>query len=367
MPNSAQDTFNTLSHLRAGSARRWLGYAAFWSAVFVLNAGPHWEIYKTSRELIETAGLITALQFITAALAINFLVPRYLEQNRRWAFALALVIVVFAVAQLNILARFLYLEPLYPESYSTFLKNFGHMSLWERLDPTWTSRYILFSKMPLFLMPTALLIAYHFHQKQQLALQWQEQKKSAELDALRNQLNPHFIFNTLNNIYALAVKKSDETPLAIEKLSNILDYVVYRCNEKFVPLSDEIELAHNYLGLEELRYGDRLQVKFKKDVSEPSMIAPLILLTLLENACKHSASNELGQAKLDINIKTQAKSILIEICNSKPTMNRADNNNKKQIGLENLRKQLALLYPNEHELIIKDTARQYSVTLQLTS
>ena len=271
-----------------------LGLLAFWLAVFVVNAGPHWEVYVSNRELIETVGLITLLQALVALVSVKILAPKLLKYGKTWQFCLALFLLIVVASYIQIVVRYFYLEPSYPLSYKGFLSVYGEMTFLDRVDPRWTARYILLTKVPLLIFPSMMILAYDFYQKQQSLLRLREQKRTAELDALKNQLNPHFIFNTLNNIYALALKKSDQTAVAIEKLSGILDYVVYRCTDKYVSLDAEITLIENYIALEKIRYGKRLDVQFNNRVSEQHKIAPLLLLTLLENACKHSNQEEVN-------------------------------------------------------------------------
>ena len=331
----------------------------------MLNAGPHWEKYTSSRELIETAGMITSLQFLVALITLNWLVPRFLNQQKMLLFWLLLFMTLVVVSEINIVIRVFYLEPTYPQTYQRFLDLYGHMSPAERMSLAWSLRYIIFSKLPLFLFPSAILIAYDFYQKQQSLLRLKEQKKSAELDALKNQLNPHFIFNTLNNIYSLALKKSDQTPVAIEQLSAILDYIVYRCDKQYVALESEISLIENYIALEKIRYGERLQIDIQNTASRGHTIAPLILLTLLENACKHSTREELNQAQVSISIRSNRQALEIEVGNSKPESQHNSENQQDKVGLANLKRQLALLYPNRHEISIENKAHSYTTKLTL--
>ncbi|MBL4673694.1 MAG: histidine kinase, partial [Arenicella sp.] len=295
-----------------------LGLLVFWLAVFIINAGPHWEVYVSNRELIETAGMVTALQMLVALVTLKVLAPKVLDKGQVWRFCLYMFLLIFIASNINIVIRYFYLEPLYPLSYKGFLSMFGEMTFLQRIDPRWTMRYIIFSKLPNLVFPTVLILAYGFYQKQQALLRIREQKRTAELDALKNQLNPHFIFNTLNNIYALALKKSDQTAVAIEKLSGILDYVVYRCTDKYVSLDAEVKLIEDYIALEKIRYGKRLNVSFEKRITTPKEIAPLLLLTLLENACKHSTQEELNQAQVVIQLETTEVGIMAKISNSKP-------------------------------------------------
>lgn len=339
-----------------------LGLLSFWVLVFILNAGPHWEKYSSNRELIETVGLITVLQLLVAIITLKSLVPRFLDQGKRVFFLTGVFVLLIVVSEINILVRYIYLEPVYPESYVQFLKAYGHMNLTERMSLFWTMRYIIFSKLPIFLFPAVLLIAHNYYEKRQTLLRIKEQKKVAELDALKNQLNPHFIFNTLNNIYALSLKKSDQTPVAIEKLSSILDYVVYRCNDKFVSLNAEVVLIENYIALEKIRYGKRLNVVIDNRIDQDEKIAPLILLTLVENACKHSVQEELNEAQVSIELQRVDNDLRIIVSNTQ-SKRMSHIQVEQQVGLANLRKQLQLLYPSTHRFEIAETPEHYITTL----
>ena len=109
---------NTTANSKLSGSLTWMGLALFWLAVFLLNAGPHWEAYKSNREMIETAGLTTSIQFVIAVVVLKLLLPKFLETNKNLAFAVSLLVLVFALAQIGILIRFYYLEPMYPDSYT---------------------------------------------------------------------------------------------------------------------------------------------------------------------------------------------------------------------------------------------------------
>ncbi|WP_395377004.1 sensor histidine kinase [Marinicella sp. W31] len=351
---------NTLIHIKNKS-----GYLIFWALVFLINTGPHWQIYSTATELIITVGLLTSLQFLVAYFAIHFSVPVFLNQGRVFLFFIFLIGSAVLVSEINIVVRYWYLEPTYAASYERFLELYGDKSFRQRMVSLWTLKYIFFTKIPLFLYPAIILIANDFHQRQRDVLELSQQKQKAELDALKNQLNPHFIFNTLNNLYTLALKKSDDTPLVIEKLSHILDYVLYRCQHEFVALTDEIELIGHYISLEKIRYGKRVEIDFQHQVNHDVKIAPLILLTLIENAFKHSTKEELGRASIQIKLKASQEHLMIEMCNTKPRYQKQPNADKEPIGLANLRKQLALIYPQNHDLMIEESDRSFRITLEI--
>lgn len=340
-------------------------HSAFWSVVFLLNVGPDWHRYSSTREVLEVAGTTTALQAMVAFIALKFLVPRWLDRGHIRLFGLLLLAVLFLAAESNILFSYFYLEPAYPESYGKYYQILSELSLLERLGFSSTIRWIVFSKLPLLAFPAAVLVAVSYYQRQQAVLALREQKRVAELEALKRQLNPHFIFNTLNNIYALAIKQSEQTPEAIAKLSGILDYVLYRCNNEYVSLEDEVEMIDDYIALERLRFGERLNVSFSKELCAGVMVAPLMFLTLIENAFKHGASQQLDQAFIDISLRATAETIVFTVSNSKSAKIKPKESCEEKIGLANLRRQLALLYPRAHKLDLEETPEHYSSRIYL--
>ena len=188
-------------------------------------------------------------------------------------------------------------------------------------------------------------------------------KVTSELKTLKAQLNPHFLFNTLNNIYALSIENSPQTSVSIEKLSKILDYVLYRCNTKYVAISSEIELLENYIELEKLRYDDRLKLTFNNNIEMDGEIAPLILLSLVENAFKHGAGEDSGSPEIDISIHNTSHLFTFVISNTIATS--TDDTERISIGLENIKKQLDLIYQDKFELILDHKPKIFTVTIKI--
>jgi LytS/YehU family sensor histidine kinase len=190
--------------------------------------------------------------------------------------------------------------------------------------------------------------------------------KEAELKLLKAQIHPHFLFNTLNNLYGLTLEKSDEAPDLVLQLSEILDYILYRCNEKQVLLSEEINNLKNYIEIEKVRYSEKLKLKINfPPISEDFKIAPLILLPFVENAFKHGVSKSTGIAFVEIKIKIDNKILTFNIFNSKNPGTNSNDNYSKGIGLSNVRKRLELMYPDQFELIINDENEHFSINLLL--
>ncbi len=196
------------------------------------------------------------------------------------------------------------------------------------------------------------------------ALNFEKQKVQSELNTLKAQLNPHFLFNSLNNLYSLSIIQSPSTSDAIGKLSDMLDHILYRCNSTTVPLKKELELIHNYIELEQLRYDDRLELNFDKDIKSEIEIPPLVLLSLVENAFKHGAAEDDGRPDIDISVNSDEKVFLFKISNSIATLQAKSE--KPPIGLKNIRQQLELLYGEAYELIIEKSNSRYTVVLRIS-
>ncbi|MEM8969443.1 MAG: sensor histidine kinase [Bacteroidota bacterium] len=203
-------------------------------------------------------------------------------------------------------------------------------------------------------------------EKQKIEMLKQE-KANAELNFLKAQIHPHFLFNTLNNLYALTLEKSDEAPEVVAKLAEMLDYMLYRCQDEKVPISQEIALLKNYIDLEKLRYGDRLTLDFTHSVDNPQTpIAPLILISIVENAFKHGVSSVVGPAVVSISLEVLNGRLNFNVINSKPTVTEEDSMDcRKGIGVQNAQRQLDLLYPNQYEWHTEEHAETYKVHLSL--
>lgn len=291
---------------------------------------------------------------------IYWIIPQTLNKKQYLLFTVSSLGWFYFVFALLMTFKYYYLEPKFPGFFDDW---FGHkMSILERL----TSFKLIFREFSFITYPIIILGFISFNRKQQKLLKVEEEKKSMELKALKNQLNPHFLFNTLNNLYALALKKDDKTPEIIAKLSEILDFVLYRCNDDFVCMKKEVNLLENYIALEKLRYNEnRLDISFIKNIHEGSKISPLILLTFVENAFKHGVVNETEKAIIRLNLQSNKQQIIFSIENSKPQNDFSFKKDKSQIGLENVRKQLDLLYPKKHQLEILETQTKFNVHLCL--
>lgn len=190
-----------------------------------------------------------------------------------------------------------------------------------------------------------------------------QDKLESELSFLRAQTNPHFLFNTLNNIYALARKKSDQTADVVMGLSKILRFMLYECTTPRIPVCKEIKVLEDYIALEKLRYNERLSVHFDAKVDDPqALIAPLLLLPLVENAFKHGVSETRFDSKVNIQLLLKKEQLYFEIENTKEPEKETP---ESGIGLNNIQRQLELIYPGQYDLEIVAEKEIFLVKLQL--
>jgi len=242
---------------------------------------------------------------------------------------------------------------------------FAQESLWEIMtDISMLFRNYFIHTVSLSLIFIFLKLIKDQYAANRHALELKKQKAEIELSSLKEQLNPHFLFNTLNNIYSLSLVNSPQTSPSIARLSGILDHLIYRCSSTYVRIDQEIELLTNYIGLEKLRYDDRLKVDFNHRIDKNSKIAPLILLSLLENAFKHGVAEDAGNAFIKIDLVLANNQFSYEIKNSFNTDTRVKE--APGIGLANIKKQLELLYPGQHVFTTHSDGTHFFTLLRIT-
>lgn len=202
-------------------------------------------------------------------------------------------------------------------------------------------------------------------QQRKLSILEREQFQT-EIKFLKAQINPHFLFNTLNNIYALTLTKDDMAPDAILKLSNILRYILYESNDKEVPVEREWSYILDYISLEKLRVSSEFQLNIDARIeNEEFKIAPLVMMTFVENAFKHSLSTRNSRAYIDINLLVRNDELIFGIKNSYSPSNSKKDEQSSGIGLQNATKRLKLMYANRYNLDISGENKIYSVNLQI--
>lgn len=215
----------------------------------------------------------------------------------------------------------------------------------------------------LFFIPIPLLIAIWFFEQWKWLQNLKTEKSEAELALLRTQINPHFFFNTLNNLYALTVKNSKQAPEVILKLSDMMRYTIYEGEKETVKIGDEMEYLKNYIELHKIRYKKTVEIIFKHEVDTSLAIAPLLYIILLENAFKHGIETLTENAFIHIDLFEDKDFIYFKIENN---FDPKEINETKGIGLTNLKRRLSLLYPQKHELTSGIENNIYTATLNIS-
>lgn len=201
--------------------------------------------------------------------------------------------------------------------------------------------------------------------KQQETEQVSREKVKIELQILKGQIHPHFLFNTLNNIYFFTLTMPYKAVDMLTKLTGILRYLISECSEPFVPLEKELRTIQDYMALEKIRYGDRLHMVFEiKGDYQNKMISPLLLIPLVENSFKHGSSKMLENPWINLNIAIEDNCLTFLLSNSRPEVKVMEHNHK-HIGLENVKKRLQLLYPANYELSITENAKSFEVFINI--
>lgn len=287
------------------------------------------------------------LNYLFAAAIINYwLLPRFFYQKKYLLFSLLILIILGLV----MVVEELILEPIYFPG--TRGGNFPGVL------------FTLTQVLPIITILVGFKFAWDAIVKQREVEELRATVQENELRFLKSQINPHFLFNNLNNLYSYAIENSPKTPTIILELSSVLRYMLYDCREEFVSLAKEIEHLEHFTRLNELQIEERGEVRFQAStVPSTYVIAPLILIVFIENAFKHSQASQSEGIQIDISVEVSGSGALRFNCrnNFQPIAN--NENLSKGIGLENVRRRLQLTYPEAHELRIQEGEDQYEVEL----
>lgn len=299
--------------------------------------------------VIEEATIVTYLTYVFGASIINyFLLPKFFYTKKYVTFFISVGVVIATI----IILEETVLESIY---YPT----------------TRATRYpgILFNLLkitPTLVAVVGFKFAWDATIRQRELEQLKHTIRESELQFLKSQINPHFLFNNLNNLYSYALENSPKTPKLILELSGVLRYMLYDCKAAFVPLNVEIQQLENFIHLNELQIEERGSVKFdKEEISTTNKIAPLILTVFVENAFKHSSSSQ--ENNIEVLIKTELKADGNFVFTCENTFGEYTNTDdlSKGIGLKNVSKRLELMYPNAHQLDINADNNRYTVNLTI--
>ncbi|MBI3134232.1 MAG: histidine kinase [Bacteroidetes bacterium] len=339
-------TFAGMRNVLLYSLLAWVAYAAIWVWLFSTFLDP-------LPAFVRVLG-ITIPQMVIFYLNLMVLIPRLLDGNSRLVyFLLILGVIIVSTTAGGFLD--MCLDQYYP--FHTF----------KAIDRPYYVSFIarfFMSVMPI-IVSSLVSRSMQVRKQREESLELKNKMLEAETKALKAQINPHFLFNSLNNIYALSQIKSDKTPDAILHLSDILRYVTYESNQNFVDLKDEIKSIESFILLQALKDDDQSNIRIEISTSNGHYkIPPLLLIPFIENSFKHSNHEDKTKGWIEIKLHAADGKIKLSTANSLGHYTPA-NAKTGGIGLENVRKRLALIYPDKHKLTIKSDREKYCVELEI--
>ena len=341
----------TINNFIFSNRYRVLRHVAFWVVYTFLTATvftSYSQVWSMKRTLF--LGLVwLPVRILYCYPLIYWVVPQFLLKGKYIRFCVIIFLWVIAGSLINYFFRGYIFIPIQEAlHFSNIVK-----------DP-WSPGSFLLLTTAAGCTSIIVLFKYWF-KKQQEWQQAEREKITAELQLLKAQVHPHFLFNTLNNIYSFSLENSPKTPGLILKLSSLLSYMLYDCKAEEVLLEKETEIMKNYIDLEKERYGNKIEISWDiaGDIKD-KYIAPLLMLPFLENAFKHGTSEQLEKPWLSVDMSVKQDVLRCKIANSKNEFVPLSENG---IGIQNVKKRLEFLYPGKHELKMNDEGNFFVVSL----
>lgn len=320
---------------------------------FVLMIFFSFELTEDKKQSLQTLFAPSKISFfanyLVAAMVINYLLlPKLYYRKRTLQFMLCLAVLIVAV----IIVDELVLEQIFfPYTRGTHFPGV---------------LFTLVETLPIIIVMVAFKLAWDSNVRQSELDRLKALMNETEIEFLKQQINPHFLFNNLNNLYAYALDNSPKTPAIILELSAVLRYMLYGCKTDFVALASDIQHLENYVKLNQLQLENRGTIKFSQELANAGfLIPPLILIVFVENAFKHSTQSLTNKINISIALNISQNGQLLFSCQNNYDRNHQPNSNAKGIGLVNVKKRLDLQYAGLHQLDISDDGYTFNVRLSM--
>lgn len=337
----------------------WLAYHYVWWIVTLGNPVKVWQALLVLPYAIKF-GFYVVFQAVAAYFNLYYLIPKYLEKSRFFTYTVYLVVTVVLVSLLIVggyyFSAFILQQPvaeLYGESSADCFYSF----LGRALPSTVASMTLAMS----------IKLTKNWIQARQREQLLEKERLEAELAFLKNQFNPHFLFNTINSIFFLIHKNPDRASSSLAKFSDLLRYQLYECNDRQIVLSDELAYLKNYIELEKLRQDENITIKcsLPTEVNSSLGIAPFVLLSFVENAFKYVSRHTDQRNRIEIEVALDGKELHFYVFNTTVPETLRQTNYSGGLGLKNVRRRLDLLYEGQHELTINSNSETFEVNLRL--
>ncbi len=332
-------------------------HAGFWLLYLFAYAFLYYILYESVKfpQALLQYSFTFWIDVAVAYFTVYYLIPRYLLQKRYKAF---LGLFLLSAAFFILLQRTVYIYGLYGIMYP---EHQSKLVFWR-----FNFVYIFFNIYAMPAIFAVVKLVEYWIVNQQRNQQLKEEKMDAELKFLKSQIHPHFLFNTLNNLYALTLDKSEKAPEIVLRLSDLLSYMLYDCNARAVPLRKEIQLLSDYIELEKIRYQDGVQINFTMEKDLPDIfVPPLLLIPFVENAFKHGMSRRISMPWLDIRLSFGNRKLIFEVNNNPSEQTSEKDSYTEGIGLKNVKRRLDLIYPEQYRLEIIATEKEFAVHLEI--
>lgn len=347
----------------------WWIFQAFIYSFVCFGRIDYWVLFKNS--MMESAVYLVSHMFFSYSL-MYFVIPKLLLKQRYWLTAFSLVIAGLMAGMLSPLLSYYIIDPLRQWILGDFIQIMrgsspsgpGNSNIPASLIFHMGLMAGLRGALTVGGLAAAIKLMKYWYIKEQRNLQLQKENIAAQMQLLKAQVHPHFLFNTLNNIYSHTQTVSPTGSKLVMGLSDLLRYILHEGSRQKVPLSSELKMIDDYILLEQIRYGNRLEIN--KDVPHDTdnlVIAPLILLPFVENCFKHGTSNMIDKAWIRLAIDIIGNKMKMTLINAKPPEGLQDYREESGIGIVNVQKRLDLLYKDKHELIITEEEDVFIVRL----
>jgi len=344
-----------------GRVARIVSHLIFWAVAYLFFIVFYGKANQNYQMTVIFVSLLFPLAIATTYLLIYYLIPRFLFRGKRFLFALLLIYLIIITSWLSeLISAIIFISFANYQVKAMVPVSFDVLSLIVGLY------FICLIAVAIKQIKRAFFMQQENAELEKRKLDIELKLKDAELKLLKAQIHPHFLFNTLNNLYGLALEKSDMAPDLVLRLSGLLDYMLYQCNQSKVSLLDEINQLYNYIEIEQLRYGERLRLEINQSGDAGNLqIAPMLLLPFIENAFKHGVSKQISHPFILVNIIIQASQLVLNIENSFDKSFEKEQEYSKGIGLNNVKKRLEMLYPEKYTLLISSEEMTFKVTLKI--
>lgn len=332
--------------------QRWLQHSLFWLAYLLYNPAKNMVFWPSFLDNLETIIWVLPVSVLGVYLNLFIFIPKLFRKKRYGLYALATLgtIALMPYLSISILKEYYTFREL-PQVATLFYSVMGYF--------IWFTEFLV-----LISFSTAIKVTKQWLERERYARHLEKEKFDAEISMFKQQINPHFVFNVLNSIYFAIPKSTELAQDIVMRLSEMLSHQLYDINKEWIPVNKELEYLHNYIELEKIRQGSALQLDCDLPALIPNLqISPILLLPFVENAFKYAPTYNPSSYWVKIQAHIEGKSLHFQVSNPFEASNQVNQHKKGGIGIANVQKRLAMIYPKQHQLHISQDEQVWKVDL----